>query len=60
MRVYTDNDWASLRVPVVASGIAMLYSSLTQADETAKMEAACFARSQLGYVFGDTGARLVV
>lgn len=60
MRVYEENKWSSLRLSTVSSSIAMLYASLPDTDAATKKAAACYARSQMGYIFGDTGRSYVV
>ena len=60
MRVQQGNTYASLRLCTTSSLLAMEYGTMPHADPAFAQRAACYARSQLGYIFGDTGRSFVV
>lgn len=60
MRTYSDNTWSSLRLGTYSSYLGLLYATLPIAQPWLSSRAECYARSQLGYIFGDTGRSYVV
>jgi hypothetical protein len=55
-----SSSWGSLRNTCAASAIAVMFADLPVIAQNQVQAARCFARSQLGYVLGDTGYSFVV
>jgi hypothetical protein len=58
--VHAEINWASLRLATVSSFTAMTLTTFPGVSEELKAQAFCLARSQMGYVVGDTGFSYVV
>jgi endoglucanase len=59
LRVHHGQNWASLRLATFSSFSALSYASLPGISPSEATAARCLARSQLGYVVGDTGRSYV-
>jgi hypothetical protein len=60
LRFYDGQTWASLRLATFSSFTALSYASLPGVPPAEATAARCLARSQLGYVAGDTGRSYIV
>jgi hypothetical protein len=60
LRLYEGQNWASLRLATFSSFTALSYASLPGVTLVEATAARCLARSQLGYVAGDTGRSYIV
>jgi Glycosyl hydrolase family 9 len=60
MRIFADNEYANLRLSTYSSFHAGFFVTLKGVSDELVTKSRCLARSQMGYVVGDTGRSFVV
>jgi Glycosyl hydrolase family 9 len=54
MRYHTDEEWAFLRIGSASAFTAATFASIPGVNTKFATAAFCYARSQLGYIVGET------